>query len=116
MSMPECGDFGVPLYTRWLPKRPLMRPCSGHASTCANPVRGSSRSRAAATRACSRSMRSAIAFGGSTVAGGTPSIRSTGQSRGVIAMRCSTQPVAGCLIRSTASPVASRPMPNTKLP
>ena len=58
-------------------------------------MRSSSRARAATTCACSRAMRAAIAGGGFTVAGGTPSMRSIGQSRGVMATRACAAVGAG---------------------
>src|SRR3546814_6626688 len=64
MSMPECPAPGWPLYTRPLPKRPLMRPFTGQMKGAAKSARSSSRVRAALTCACSRRMRSAIAGGG----------------------------------------------------
>ena len=114
--MPECGAFGVPLYTRWLPKRPLMRPCTGQMKACAKPVRSSSRVRTATTRACSRSMRSAMALGGFTVAGGTPLICSIGQSRGVTAIASACAGAFGGVTSTCSGPVSSRPTPNTTLP
>ncbi len=116
MSMPEWPAPGWPLYTRPLPKRPLMRPCSGHWNGAAKSARSSSRVRAAVTRACSRRMRSAIAGGGFTVFGGTPSTRSSGQSRASTAM---VSVVAVPSARSTSSrsgPAAWRSTPNTTVP
>jgi len=61
-------------------------------------------------------MRAAISGGGSTVFGGTPSTRCTGQSRGLTAIRSTLRTPSGRTTVTSTGPVSSRPTPNTTVP